>query len=268
GERGGQQGLQRLDELAGGGGVAPAERGEEVVVQVAHGGDGPPGDLGAGVGDRQLHGPAVGGVGGALDQAVALEGAGQLGGGGGGALDQAVALEGADQLGDVEGFEAGVVGELALGGAAAGPAHAVERGEHRVLGVGQPVGGDGPVDGGPPPGGEAPDEVAGGGGLGQRGHGQTLYMATMSMATVFRARRSPRRAGPDGGRSGAPAPPGLPGPGSAQPDDPQHVGGRLGVAGVAADDDDDVAGAGHAGVHGLLGAEPDHLVGGRPVGAL
>src|SRR5690606_30070602 len=160
GERGGQQGLQRLDELAGGGGGAAAERGEAVVVQGAHGGGGRPGGLGAGAGDRELHRPAVGGV--------------------GGALDQAVALEGADQLGDVEGFEAGVVGELALGGAAAGAAHAVERGEHRVLGVGQPVGGDGPVDGGPPPGGEAPDEVAGGGGLGQRGHGQTLYMATMS----------------------------------------------------------------------------------------
>ena len=111
---------------------------------------------------------------GVVDHADAARGQGQPGDAGvagvRAALDQAVALEAAGQLGDVDGIEAGEIGQLTLagpgaaggyvGGGYVGGGYVAEGGQHDVLGVGQPEGSDRRVDGGPPLGGQEPHQVA------------------------------------------------------------------------------------------------------------
>jgi hypothetical protein len=55
------------------------------------------------------------------------------------ACHEAFALQRPDQLRDVDGVQAGEVGQLSLAGAGAAPGHAVQRCEHRILGLGQSV---------------------------------------------------------------------------------------------------------------------------------
>lgn len=81
-------------------------------------------------------------------------------GGAGGAREQSEPFESAHQFRDVDGVETGEIGQSPLARTGAVPGQAVERGQHRVLGLGESVGREGAVEGGAPAGRQPPDQVA------------------------------------------------------------------------------------------------------------
>ena len=126
------------------------------------------------------------------------------------ALDQSGLLECTSEFRDEDRLQAGPLGKLALARAGTGASEAVQRGEQRVLGVGQAERGQIAVDVGAQGGGESPQQIPEGRVVDRAAHAFIQYMETIAMDTVLSTRGPTRPLGhADGGRSGAPPAPGC-----------------------------------------------------------